>query len=649
MHKARKSIPADASPGRAIVQPSLQIGQPGDRYEQEADAVADQVVTSPGTTPPALQRMALGQEEEEGGMMQMKPFGESPSLQMKCAACEAREQDEEVQRKPMAIQRKEGGGMTASPEISQQLSSRAGRGATLPDAVNEEMSSKIGADFSKVRVHTDQQAVQMSQDLGARAFTHGNDIYFNSGQYDPGSKTGKHLLAHELTHTVQQSGGIAPKMIQRVLGPPYPFEGIVTARYSLALRSTPDDSPGAGNYMQPAMPRNTRVTVLRDNGAGWLRVRTTTDGQVREGWAGHRYIDHLPAGGFAAPAAQAGGRQEVTDYGTYNIYSNLHTAHQLGPNELYTGEFTRLETVWNHVENNTGGLLILPAGTADAQTLIDMIGREMARSQTFRNLIVEIVEDTAHPVTVNVGRNNAFWGDSFGANTLDLRDIEYSRVDPNPAFTRNQVQGERLTHILVERRHRAVTGNPNFAPAHNTPFNVGGAQQQFMSDLGQPDDPIVGQTAVAGAAPGLIVGQFNRASGASIHIVMDNSGGDPTPLRYNFINAAGATVDTRFNNVDVTIRKATPGLEIANMDFEDAGGANMHTEIHGVNTVPNNFSFHLEDIAPMGGHIAITTSDTLPIFPIDITQWNHPFNDLNYNFMMNGDLFDVNVALEMDP
>ena len=104
--------------------------------------------------------------------------------------------------------------MVASQQITNQLASRRGQGQALPGSVNQEISSKIGADFSIVRVHTDSSAVQMSRGLGARAFTHGNDIYFNSGQYDPGSKAGKHLLAHELTHTVQQGQGIN-RMIQR--------------------------------------------------------------------------------------------------------------------------------------------------------------------------------------------------------------------------------------------------------------------------------------------------------------------------------------------------------------------------------------------------------------------------------------------------
>ncbi len=68
------------------------------------------------------------------------------------------------------------------------------------------MESGFGADFSDVKIHTDSSAVDMSNNLNAQAFTHGNDIYFNSGKYDTSSTSGQHLLAHELTHTLQQGG-----------------------------------------------------------------------------------------------------------------------------------------------------------------------------------------------------------------------------------------------------------------------------------------------------------------------------------------------------------------------------------------------------------------------------------------------------------
>lgn len=70
------------------------------------------------------------------------------------------------------------------------------------------MENSIGADFSGVRLHTDNAAIQMNKDLHAQAFTHGSDIYFNSGKYDVHSVAGKHLLAHELSHTVQQRASL---------------------------------------------------------------------------------------------------------------------------------------------------------------------------------------------------------------------------------------------------------------------------------------------------------------------------------------------------------------------------------------------------------------------------------------------------------
>ena len=104
----------------------------------------------------------------------------------------------------------------ATNDISQKLNSAKGVGNHLPHQIGAEMSSKIGPVFSEVKVHTDSNAVQMSRELGAKAFTHGDDIYFNSGQYNPSSAEGKHLLAHELTHVIQQGpqGRVSP-MIQR--------------------------------------------------------------------------------------------------------------------------------------------------------------------------------------------------------------------------------------------------------------------------------------------------------------------------------------------------------------------------------------------------------------------------------------------------
>ena len=97
--------------------------------------------------------------------------------------------------------------------IQKQLKSSKGGGRPMDRKTLNAMQDSFGADFSGVRIHTDAQAIAMNQAIGAHAFTNGNDIYFNKGKYNPNSNAGKHLLAHELTHTLQQ--GASKPMVQK--------------------------------------------------------------------------------------------------------------------------------------------------------------------------------------------------------------------------------------------------------------------------------------------------------------------------------------------------------------------------------------------------------------------------------------------------
>lgn len=106
-----------------------------------------------------------------------------------------------------AVQRQGDGGFEASSHLEQSLNAQKGGGSPLPGETRAFMEPRFGADFSGVRVHADAQADQMNREIQAQAFTHGQDIYMGAGRYDPGSDAGKHLLAHELTHVVQQGGG----------------------------------------------------------------------------------------------------------------------------------------------------------------------------------------------------------------------------------------------------------------------------------------------------------------------------------------------------------------------------------------------------------------------------------------------------------
>ncbi len=191
------------------VQTKLTIGEPGDKYEQEADATADQVVQQLSQPVPAVQSMCvecakeeLQEKEAEEPVLQQKSVssGEAPSEEMihrKCTECQ---KEEPLQKK--------GTEKMSSPltgiSLENRLYASKGRGSTLPENVRNEMGVAFGADFSHVKIHTDTESVQMNKALNAQAFTHNNDIYFNQNKYDTNSSSGKHLLAHELTHTIQQ-------------------------------------------------------------------------------------------------------------------------------------------------------------------------------------------------------------------------------------------------------------------------------------------------------------------------------------------------------------------------------------------------------------------------------------------------------------
>ncbi|MBG1271391.1 eCIS core domain-containing protein [Nostoc sp. WHI] len=164
-------------------QAKLTVGKPGDKYEQEADWMANQVM-----------RMVMPDKLNAQSVQSVQD-----SLQRKCAACE--QEEDKVQTKP-SIQTATDGGLQTGNNIESRLNSSKGGGSPLSDEVRSFMEPRFGADFSQVRVHTGSEAVQMNQDLNAQAFTHKQDVYFGAGK----SPAKDALTAHELTHVVQQIG-----------------------------------------------------------------------------------------------------------------------------------------------------------------------------------------------------------------------------------------------------------------------------------------------------------------------------------------------------------------------------------------------------------------------------------------------------------
>lgn len=245
-----------------VIQPKLQVNAVGDKYEQEADAVAKEVVQklhAPQTdaAPTRAQRQIEGEEsiaqhiqrqdvpekdelqlqrqeiEDEELQLQRQELEEEESQEMAMLQREAAPEEEELQLQRQELPEEEEiqlqrqaleaedpaqlamtqrqpqdfthGGPVDS-HIEAQINQSRGGGQPMEDSIRQPMEQAFGADFSDVRIHTDTQAHNLNEAIQARAFTTGNDIYFKKGEYSPSSNR-QELLAHELTHIIQRVSG----------------------------------------------------------------------------------------------------------------------------------------------------------------------------------------------------------------------------------------------------------------------------------------------------------------------------------------------------------------------------------------------------------------------------------------------------------
>lgn len=174
--RSRNDAPLSAALdlGDAIAQAKLTVGPAADPFEREADVVADRVVRS-------LRSGGAGSEPIDGDA--------APVAQR--------------------VQRSAGVGAAGGAvdgDTERSIQSARGGGKAMPSAMREPMESAFGADFSGVRIHEGSQSADLNDRIQAKAFTVGSDVFFRDGAPDVSSSGGQHLLAHELTHTIQQGG-----------------------------------------------------------------------------------------------------------------------------------------------------------------------------------------------------------------------------------------------------------------------------------------------------------------------------------------------------------------------------------------------------------------------------------------------------------
>jgi|GEM_PF-1718704 len=258
--------------GKTSIYPKMTVNAPNDRYEREADHMAQEVVQriqrTPQSTAASTQSNSEHKPEKRPKTIQRQPEAERQRLEERLGqdfgnvrihtdsnaqnvsnALNARAftlgkdiffgsgeynpgtdagkhllghelahvvqqtQGHVVQQKQGGVQRKSAiqrefadGGMEASPEVETAINQESGKGQSLPEALQGKMEDAFGEDFSNVRIHTGSKSAQLNRAIQAEAFTQGSDIFFNQGAYNPNSRSGQELLAHELSHVVQQGG-----------------------------------------------------------------------------------------------------------------------------------------------------------------------------------------------------------------------------------------------------------------------------------------------------------------------------------------------------------------------------------------------------------------------------------------------------------
>lgn len=223
--------------GDAILQAKLTVGPASDRFELEADAVADRVVRALGTGVAGASA------------------GDAPATVAR-----------RVQRAPVTVGL-EGGEL--DDDTNRAIQSRRGGGKAMPSPVRESMEGAFGADFGAVRIHEGSQASELNDRIQAKAFTVGRDVFFRDGLPDTSTASGQHLLAHELTHTIQQGGAAVARSTRTSAAPASEVKRAPAAVQRLATGVVPF---GAFTYQATAsavqkskksklIPQGSKVTV----------------------------------------------------------------------------------------------------------------------------------------------------------------------------------------------------------------------------------------------------------------------------------------------------------------------------------------------------------------------------------------------------
>lgn len=222
---------------------NLEINQPNDRFEQEADTLADQVMSMP--------------MQKENGRKDFFNYYPAP-IQRKCKACE--EEEEDLFRKEKSNQNPQ-----PSDDLQKFISTLDGKGKPMSAKEKAFFEPRFNRDFSAVRLHTEPKVARTAEEINALAYTTGNHIIFNQGEYQPETSKGKRLMAHELTHVIQQVGrsqGTVQRSARRISANVVEVEH-EGERYQVTRRLTPGRRRGrtSGSIEPDINQTNITITI----------------------------------------------------------------------------------------------------------------------------------------------------------------------------------------------------------------------------------------------------------------------------------------------------------------------------------------------------------------------------------------------------
>jgi len=285
-----------------LVQARLVVNPPRDGYEVEADRVADAVMRMPVATPvgrsasrptPAaphvrfselpLQREAKDDDEPLQAMpLQREAKDDDEPLQAMPLQRRAKDDDELVQARRTGT----GAALRVTADLETRLRASEGGGRALPDALQTFYASRLGRDFGGVRIHTGAEADHLNRSLNAQAFTRGARIYFAAGKFAPDTRSGMHLLTHELTHVVQQ-GQAGPATGRAAVSAPAQTRAVEPVQRDLV------DDAAVIEDRPPTEPER-ESALARARAAEARAVRAANDGEARV----------VEYGGAATPVVQ---------------------------------------------------------------------------------------------------------------------------------------------------------------------------------------------------------------------------------------------------------------------------------------------------------------------------------------------------------